>query len=356
MIILRLFHQNDPFRQVEERPLADGELVIGREAGVDWLIDDPELVLSRRHCVIARRGGRITLRDISANGVFLGEARERAVPDESMEIKPGETLRLGRYLILVDQDQPQASVSASSKPFSPDATTMFDAPFAQPILQSVAVDGAAISVPSDWADAPSARPAPTEGSLLDAFCAGAKLDASAFAGEEAEAVMRRVGAVYQQMVLGLADLMGERTAVKTEYRMSRTTVRAHDNNPFKWTSPQRLAVDLLRDREDGFLTGPRAVRESYEDLKKHVVCMLAGLRAAVAATADTLAPDAVDKRLEGRSFVFKGRSAAAWEEYEALHAEVRRRLDGDPDSPANRAFREAYERQLQELDALCTRA
>ncbi len=360
MLVLRLFHQSDPFRQLEERPFSDGELVIGREAGVDWTIDDPDLVLSRRHCVLSRRKGRLSLRDTSANGVFLGEGRQRVPSEDPVFLSAGETIRLGQYMILVDEDRPAVAApqgSAATAAFSADATTIFEAPFARPILHAVAVDEQAVTVPSDWEGAQTAaRATPSEGSLLDAFCAGARLDASSFAGDDAEAVMRRVGAVYQQMVLGLADLMSERTAVKAEYRMNRTTVGAQGNNPFKWASPQRLAVDLLREREDGFLSGPRAVRESFEDMKKHLVGVLAGMRAAIAATTDGLKPEEVEQRLEGRNFVLKSRSAAAWEAYAELHAEMRRRMDDDPDSPANRAFREAYERQLQELDALCTRA
>ena len=48
----------------------------------------------------------------------------------------------------------------------------------------------------------------------------------------------------QVVVLGMTDLMDERTSVKADYRMDRTTVRAEGNNPFKWARPQRLAVDL----------------------------------------------------------------------------------------------------------------
>jgi type VI secretion system FHA domain protein len=191
--------------------------------------------------------------------------------------------------------------------------------------------------------------------MLEAFCAGARLDASSFSGEDPAEVMRRLGAVYQQMVLGLADLMNERTSVKTEYRLERTTVRAEGNNPFRWAPAQRVAVDLLRPRDDGFLSGPAAVKVSFEDLKKHLLCMLAGLRAALASTLDSLSPEAVEGQMGGRSFL-TNRGGAAWHEYGRLYAEFRRRAGDDPDSPINREFRAGYGRRLQELDAMSTRS
>ncbi|MET0293373.1 MAG: type VI secretion system-associated FHA domain protein TagH, partial [Phenylobacterium sp.] len=190
----------------------------------------------------------------------------------------------------------------------------------------------------------------TAGSLLDAFCAGAKLDAGAFSGEDPHEVMRRLGAVYQQMVLGLADLMDERTCVKADYRMDRTTVRAEGNNPFKWAKPQRLAVDLLKVRQDGFLSGQAAVKSSFEDMKKHLLCLLAGMRGALTTSLDSLSPAQVEAELKGESFILKNRASAAWNVYGRLYAKFLTQAHDDPDSPVNRDFRAAYEAQLRALD------
>lgn len=345
MVTLRLFHQSDPFRQIEARTLADGELTIGRDEAADWIIPDPERSVSRLHCVVAHKDGRLSLRDTSSNGVFVGADKRRLQPLEPAPVELGETFRLGGYQIVIDPGT--------------DERAGFDAPFSQPMLKPMSVTGDALAVPTDWLDtapaADAARP-PSDGSLLEAFCEGAKLDASVFSGEDPAQVMRRLGAVYQQMVLGLGDLMSERTTLKTEYRMTRTTVRAEGNNPFKWAPAHRVAVDLLHARDDGFLSGPAAVKASFEDLKKHLLCILAGLRAALGATLEGLDPEAIEDQLKGRSFVLQGRAAAAWAEYLKLYADVRRQADDDPDSPVSRAFRSAYEQQLQALDALSVAA
>lgn len=343
MITLRLFHQSDPFHPIDARRLNEAEeLAVGRAVEGGWTIDDPDRALSRRHCVLALQDERLTVRDLSANGVFLGPERQRLPADQPTAIAPGDSLHLGEFVIVVGG--PEMSTGSA-----------FDAPFNRPVLQSVAVDRTAVAAPSDWADAaPSAAP-PSHGSLLDAFCAGARLDASAFAGEDPVEVMKRLGGVYQQMVLGLADLMNERTSIKSEYRLERTTVGSAGNNPFRWAPPQRVAVDLLRTREDAFLCGPAAVADSFADMKKHLLCMLAGLRATVGATIDGLAPEAAEESLKGQSFLLKNRAGAAWAEYQRLWSEFRRQAEDSSDSAINRAFRDAYEARLRELDALDAR-
>jgi predicted component of type VI protein secretion system len=345
MVTLRLFHQSDPFRQIEARSLDVGGLCIGRDAAADWTLSDPERQISRNHCILTMDGEGLTVRDVSVNGVFVGQGLERAPAGQAMPVAAGETLRLGPYLILVDGPAPEPLA----------ATSEFDAPFNRPMLAPVTSTAASIAVPSEWADngeVPAHPAAPNEGALLEAFCAGAKLDVSAFSGEDPAEVLRRLGAVYQQMVLGLGDLMSERTSIKSEYRMTRTTVRAEGNNPFRWATPQRVAVDLLRGGGDGFLCGPEAVKASFSDMKKHLLCMLSGMRAAVAVTLDILEPAKVEETLKGSSFKLMNRGGAAWAEYGRLHQVLSETTDGDPDGPVNQAFRQAYERELHTLDGL----
>lgn len=348
-VTLRLFHETDPFRQIEARTLAGGELILGRDDSASWVLDDPERAVSRRHCVLSLSDDGLMLRDLSANGTFLGRARLRAPADSPMRLEPGETLRLGPYLVVIDADGPDAAAPARGE-------TAFDAPFAHPLLRTVPVDDTSLSVPTEWpasgrsTEAQTAAPVHTTGSLLDAFCAGARLDSSAFSGEDPHEVMRRLGGLYQQMVLGLYDLMDERTSIKAEYRMDRTTVRAEGNNPFKWARPQRLAVDLLKERSDGFLTGQAAVKSSFEDMKKHLLCLLAGMRGALVAALDGLSPAEVDERIRRESGLLKNKAALAWNEYGRTYALFLAQAHDDPDSPMNREFRAAYERQLKALD------
>src|SRR5207237_10407168 len=139
------------------------------------------------------------------------------------------------------------------------------------------------------------------GSLLEAFCEGAGLDASLLSSEDPTEIMRRAGAVYRQMVLGIGDLMAERDRARGQYKLSRTTIGGANNNPFKWAPTQRLAIDLLLAGESSFLSGPAALKASFRDVKKHLVATFAGLRASLRAAVDSFAPAAVEPAAAGRA-------------------------------------------------------
>jgi predicted component of type VI protein secretion system len=349
-ITLRLFRQADPSFQIDERRLDDGELIIGRGRDADWPLDDPDCLLSRRHCSISFADGVATLTDLSANGVFLSSRAARAAAGETVGLTVGETLRLGDYMIVLDDAESAAPPAPTAR--QADAPFLVTTEATAPLQSTPAKDFDWPAEPQSTAANPPGGLAEDPGGLLEAFCAGAHLDVSAFAGEDPAVLMERLGAVYRQMVVGLAEVMSERTAVKAEYMMEHTTVRPSGNNPFRWASPQRIAIDLLREGHDGFLSGPAAVQASFGDVKRHLLCIFAGLRSALAATMDALSPETIEARIPARRILLKGHWAAAWQEYAMAHQHCRQGADEDADGLVNRGFRSGYARRLQELDGV----
>jgi predicted component of type VI protein secretion system len=345
MIALRLFAVDDPFQQKDCRFLSSGEVAIGRDPSADWVMEDGACELSRRHCVIGVRNGGVWLRDTSANGVYLGAERARVQRDCEVPLSAAQSIYLGPYLIVVDVMDADAQADADTQ------LDALDAPFHSPILRGATIDASAVTVPAAWADEAAAQKPPAAqpaAELLEAFCAGAGLDASYFAGEDAAAVLHRAGAMYRQTVLGVADLMSDRTSTKSAYQLDRTTVSGAGNNPFKWAEPHRLAIDLLRPRHAGFLAGEGALKASFEDLKTHLLCVLAGSRAALAATLKELSPAEVEAAA-ARPAALAGKAKACWSEYVARHARFAAQAAESVESCANVAFRQGYERQLRQL-------
>jgi predicted component of type VI protein secretion system len=339
MIRLRLFRQSDPDRQVDERELDTGQLTIGRGAEAGWRLEDAENLLSRSHCIIGVAGGIVTLTDVSTNGVFIGGREDRTRPRETVVVPSGETLKLGGYLIVVESDGGAAA--------SPSKTArQVDAPFLRICEPSEPPPAVTADAPADPAE-PGGH---DNGALLEAFCAAAHLDSSAFADEDPHVIMQRLGAVYWQMVVGLTAVMSERTAVKADYLMEHTSVRTTGNNPFRWANPQRIALDLLRDGQHGFVSGPQAVEASFGDVRKHILCIFAGLKSALDATLDALSPEIIEARLPPAG-LFKDQSRAAWRLYAATHQQFEAETHDEADGLVNREFRLGYARRLGELGA-----
>ena len=316
MYICRLFHRDQPFEQVDARFLAEGRLTVGRDPSADWALDDPAGTLSRLHCVLAVEDDQLVLYDKSTNGVFL-RGDERAPFDTAVILAPKDSIRLGALSILVEQPD-ECTTDAT-------ATTLLAPRWSGPT-----------PVAAGWSEAPPVRTAHRDASLIEAFCEGARLDASALSSEDPADLMRRVGAIYQQTVLGLAALMSDRAQLKRENEMTRTTISACDNNPFKWAPSRKLAEDLLCGRESAFLSDAAAVRACFEDLSLHMAAMMAAANAAVASVSQTLDPKTIEAEAKSQTSLLRGRSAVAWDILVGRHA----RLAG---GEVRDAFTAAYE-------------
>jgi predicted component of type VI protein secretion system len=355
MVTLRLFHNANPFHPIDSRVVAEGEIAIGRDPAADWHIEDAACELSRRHCAILVSEEGVRVRDLSANGVYVGAARKRIAKDFYVQVELDEPIHLGQYMIVAADG---AYIPANDT--GEDAS--IDAPFHSPILHEPEVSASSFVVRSAWSEESASAAAQTprtrlpDAALLEAFCEGAHIDGSMFAGEAPADVMRRAGEAYRQAVIGLCDLMGERTSVKSAYRMDRTTVSASGNNPFKWTDAHRVGIDLLRAGNGSFLSGASAIKDSFEDLKKHLLCLMAGSRAAVAATLEEVSPAAVEDEVKSQSFLFQAKSEASWRTFLKRHAQVSADARENADSAINRAFKAGYERQVRKLDGLGTQS
>jgi type VI secretion system FHA domain protein len=160
--------------------------------------------------------------------------------------------------------------------------------------------------------------------------------------EDPEEIMRRAGAVYRQMVLGIGDLMAERDVARARYQLTRTTISGSDNNPFKWAPTQRLAIDLLLAGSTGFLSGPAALKASFRDVKRHLVATFAGLQGSLRAAIGTFDPAALDAAVAPRASMLKSRATLQMSEVVERHADLIRQLDEDAPGSLDHAFVAAY--------------
>jgi len=328
MYMLQLFERGDEIHPVDARLLREGILRVGRDKSADWSIPDPDCALSRTHCEFAVGADGLTLRALGTNGVFNAATGERLADHAAIAMSLPFAIHLGDFRI-VASEAPHGDIAGQ------ETRTMVLTP---PL-------GDSIDVPSDWTDTAAATrsggPAITTGSLLDAFCEGAGLDASLLAREDPVEIMRRVGGVYRQMVLGVGDLMSERDHARSHYQMTRTTIGSADNNPFKWAPTQRLAIDLILGGSHGFLSGPAALQSSFRDIKRHLVATFAGLRGSLQQAIACFDPASLDGETPGRS-LFQNRAAGQLKELEKRHADLFEEIEGKKSGVLDRAFVQAY--------------
>ncbi len=83
----------------ETRRVTGGEFKIGRGADNDWIMPDPDRLLSKRHCVIAFRNGGWALADTSTNGTFINRDAEPLGAGRIRDLANGDRIRFGAYEI-----------------------------------------------------------------------------------------------------------------------------------------------------------------------------------------------------------------------------------------------------------------
>ncbi len=325
MYIFRLFTLDDAVTPVDARLLANGTLKIGRDPAADWVMVDPDREISRTHLTMRVEDGDLFLNCSGANGVFDAMTEERLPDNHDILLAPPASILIGRYRMMAEH-APQAVTGHTGME---NGTLLMSAPI-----------GASIQVPTDWIDAPTI-PAMTAGSMFDAFCEGAGLEASAFSAEDPAEILRRAGAVYRQMVLGVGDLMAERDRVRGHYRLAHTTIGGENNNPFKWAPTQRLAIDLLLASEQSFLSGPEALNTSFRDIKKLLVATFRGFQHSLKTAVASFNPEAIVAATEGPGSLLKGKAAVQWDEACRRHQALSAELAGQPGA-LDQAFVKAY--------------
>jgi type VI secretion system FHA domain protein len=85
----------------ETRTVQGGEYSVGRGPGVDWILPDPERLLSKRHFAVAYRGGAWQIADTSTNGTTMNTDAAPIGAGDVRTLRDGDRLKLGAYEIEV---------------------------------------------------------------------------------------------------------------------------------------------------------------------------------------------------------------------------------------------------------------
>ncbi|MGZ4999524.1 MAG: type VI secretion system-associated FHA domain protein TagH [Methylomonas sp.] len=194
---------------------------------------------------------------------------------------------------------------------------------------------------------PQQQPAAVADSeLLRQFLAGAGItDPGFIPADQWPALMKTSGELLRSMVEGLMLVLRARAELKSQFRVSVTTMRSVDNNPLKFTPNVDDAMRLiLAPTNPGFIPPKDAVREGFADIMNHQMAMTAGIQAALADILRSFDPELIEKS-QGEGILFQ-KKAKCWEQYAnrypQLKAAALEEFFGD-------AFAEAYEKQMQLL-------
>ncbi|AEG01814.1 type VI secretion system-associated FHA domain protein TagH [Methylomonas methanica] len=190
---------------------------------------------------------------------------------------------------------------------------------------------------------PQTHNAAADDVLFREFLAGAGIsDLHLLPPEQWPALMRTSGELLRAMVQGLMQVLRARAELKSQFRVSVTTMRSVDNNPLKFTPSVDDAMKLiLAPTNPGFLPPKQAVSEGFNDIMNHQIAMTAGIQAALAEILRSFDPQLIE-RTQAEGVLFQ-KKTKCWEyyveKYPQLKAVAQEEFFGD-------AFADAYEKQM----------
>ena len=313
---------------------------VGRGKGMTWVLPDPARHISSHHFSVAYRDGAYWLTDTSTNGTYLEGSPYRIQGPH--RIAPGDRFRVGHYVILADLTGAVGQVGQGGRMPAPDgdpwdfgtAPTPVNPQFnpaGAPRLDDVARDFVpSVPMPNPAAQASSppqpmpypAMPAPAApppldaAELLRAFCEGAGLDASDYAGADGVRLARDLGQAVRHATDEIMLLLRDRAAVKQFTKGGERTMRsATGNNPMKFLPDAEQAIEtMFLRRRDGFMDGPDGFRNALVDIRRHQSAFFAALQPALAAVLSGLSPDEIEDGA-GSGILGGASKAKLWEAY-----------------------------------------
>ncbi|OQP73876.1 peptide-binding protein [Xanthomonas phaseoli pv. syngonii LMG 9055] len=158
-------------------------------------------------------------------------------------------------------------------------------------------------------------------------------------------------ALFAAMTAGLMDVLRARAELKNSLRLPVTLIQRTENNPLKFAATADEAVArLLAPSSPGYLTGTAAIDEAMEDIGRHQLALLAGMRAAFEHLFAQFDPARFEDAAAGHS-ALRAWGNRPWKRYTQHYRE----LLSDPDERFRRLFGEefarAYEQQLARAKA-----
>ena len=312
---------------------------IGRIAGNDWVLPDPNNFVSSRHARVSATHGAFFLEDTSSNGTFINAPDRPTSRGEPQLLSDGDRLYIGDYEIIV-QLIPSAPADVSTRAPSP-------APPPPSQLGLGTVDPLAALADTG---APAAAPAkaPADANPLAALGIDvASLD---------PAIQEQLGVLLRLTVQGLVEVLRSRAEVKNSFRLPTKSIKPVENNPLKFSQNADDALqNLFVKRNAGYLGPVEAFTEGFDDVTFHQSAVLAGIRAGFNAMLAKLHPQKLEelyeRKLKRTAMLGIGNKAKYWEMYRAQFEEIDRDREAHFQLLFGEEFALAYNEHLQKLAA-----
>jgi type VI secretion system protein len=205
--------------------------------------------------------------------------------------------------------------------------------------------------------APAQPPSLAAQQLIVALLEGLQLQHLKIDAEELPAILRTVGQMTRLSIEEMIKTLRARSNIKSDFRVTMTTIRATENNPLKFSATADEALDkMLIHPSANYLSAIPALREAFADLQAHQMAVMAGMQAALKAALGRFEPEALERDCEQRTrrsnFLPGMKKARQWDNFVHYYAEIAASVEEDFGSLLGEEFARVYDEQIARLKRL----
>ena len=362
---------------------------IGRSYESDWILPDPDRLMSGKHATVDFQSGAYYLVDVSTNGVYVNGEREPLGRGNPRRLFNGDKLRMGEFEFEVSLDE---GYGLGTRPLEEmtivpgqverligeealktgvdllgEEAMSSDEEFKKTLFGNSAKEIATEENNRKFDNrANPFAPTPTNDEVkridlemvLDAFMQGLDISrADIHPSTDPLDVMENAGRLLKAFIDGTSDLLARRTALKTMFQLDQTTILPQQNNPLKLAEDSRESImQLLIGKEGQYLGSVDAVREVCQDLKFHHDAVLEAMMSAFAEFVGRFEPDKLqenfDRTLDKKPLFRALNELKYWQLYRDLYPIMTQRRTGAFPHQFGENFVHAYDNYIAE----CNRA
>lgn len=365
----------------------------GRSESCDWVLPDPERIISGVHGEITKFGKDYLLRDLSTNGIFINKSVSPVGNGVEVSLNDKDIINFGDYEIEVTLSDSQAQ--RENKPFNHTNTLSprevnkgknnedshflgfgFDANLfleqeekqKRNISPEIGELDDFLDVPissdedmtSKTADFPQ-MPLPVNDNVavvcheLSAFLKGAGIDLGLVPAREREVWFTELGRSYSLMLEGLMQTLHNRAEFKQANKLNHTSFQKKENNPLKFSANLEDAIhNLYNRRSASFLSPQAAIKSAFNDIEVHEKAMIEGVHGAVSGVLRLLEPGAISGHLaqgEENSLgsMFSLLDKKRWKKYQSVYSQIRNEIELDEKKFYLEDFSKSYESAIRKV-------
>lgn len=357
-----------------------GSIKFGRADTCDWILPDPERIISGVHGEISKSGSSYLLRDLSTNGIFINKSVSPIGIGVEITLSHRDTISFGDYEIEVSLIKNQLelsldknSISSSSHTLSPrdclknsveirpmdnmdfgfDANLFLSQEEATSLLHEPEIGGiedffdtksvsnnieiCSVNSVNEEEQLPLFRKVEKQSdlkldSLLNAFLSGAGINKNLIPDIDKEAWFKELGRSYALMLDGLMKTLHNRAKFKQKNRLNHTAFQHSENNPLKFSANIDDAIHNLYNRKSASFLAPEvAIKSAFQDIEYHEKAMINGVHGAVSGVMKLLDPQNISEQaIQKENLLFNIRlpnNKNNWKKYENIYEKLNNDLD-----------------------------